>query len=248
MIVNELGDSVFNYASYDEYRFIHYFQQIKHVLKHSPRTVLEIGPGDHTITDFLRRKGIEVETFDNDESLSPTYLGDIREEFKVNRQYDLVLASEVLEHMNIEYLPKVLCNIKKVLKPGGILVISLPYSTLRFFSPTNNYGRFISSAGRLKTYIPMYVAFRILKPIHIAYRILIKRNGMRAALHANRISRYPDDRFDVHHWDLGFEPTTRKFVRGILKELLTLLDEHVYVNTNCVFFILRNDSDQAASN
>jgi SAM-dependent methyltransferase len=139
MTVKALGESVFHYQDYTVYRFIHYFQQIHHVLNLEPKKILEIGPGDHTVTDFLRRKGgVVVKTFDNDPNLFPDYLGDIREELKINERFDLVLASEVFEHMNIKWLPIILENIKNVLVDGGYLVVSLPYSTIRLFPERRN--------------------------------------------------------------------------------------------------------------
>src|SRR5712671_3305985 len=106
--VTPLRDSVFNYTDYMPERFLHYYQQITHVLEFQPKRMLEIGPGDHTVTDFLRRKGIEVETYDNDPKLDPTYLGDIRKALVTRGGYDLVLASEVFEHMNVKWLPDIL--------------------------------------------------------------------------------------------------------------------------------------------
>ena len=218
--VTPLQDSVFNYTDYMPERFLHYYQQITHVLAFQPRRMLEIGPGDHTVTDFLRRKGVEVETYDNDPKLDPTYLGDIRKELVTRGPYDLVLASEVFEHMNVKWLPQVLRNIRRVLAPGGILLVSLPYSTLRLFPPRRNYGRIVSCEGRLHTHIPLYVL----------HTLLLRRSVLPT---------YPDDKFDVHHWDLGILPTTRRAVRKIFTQQFSLVLEKAYVNTNCVFFALQ---------
>ena len=219
--VTRLEDSVFNYTDYMPERFLHYYQQITHVQAFQPRRVLEIGPGDHTVTDFLRRKGVEVDTYDNDPKLQPTYLGDIRQPLVTHGPYDLVLASEVFEHMNIKWLPDILRNIRRVLAPRGILLVSLPYSTLRLFPPRNNYGRIISCEGRLHTHIPLY----------FLHTLLLRRSVLPT---------YPDDKFDVHHWDLGIRPTTRRAVRKIFAQQFDVVLEKAYVNTNCVFFALRS--------
>lgn len=241
MTVKALGESIFHYQDYTVWRFIHYFQQIYHVLKLKPRKVLEIGPGDHTVTDFLRRKEIVVKTFDNDEKLFPDYLGDIREELKIDEQFDLVLASEVFEHMNIKWLEKICENIKKVLVEEGYMVVSLPYSTIRLFPERNNYGKLISCEGRLFTYIPYYYVQPILTLLRSVYRIVIKRSGLRNAFKYYAIPEYHDDKFDVHHWDLGFYPTTRKRVRKIFAKHFTIIEEKPYINTNCVVYILKKD-------
>lgn len=240
--VPALKESVFNYKYYSPERFLHYYQQIVHVLEYTPQTVLEIGPGDHTVTDFLRRKGIKVDTFDNDESLIPTYLGDIRHEMIVRIAYDLVLASEVFEHMNIKWLPQILENIKRVMVNNGILVVSLPYSTVKLFPRKKNNGEragLISCEGRLSTAIPLYNFYAFIHPLRIFYKLLIKRSGLKEALAKLEMPSYPDDEFNVHHWDLGIRPTTRKFVRKIFERYFSVLDEKIYLNTNCVFYILK---------
>lgn len=241
MTVKALRESIYHYQDYTVWRFMHYFQQIHHVLKLKPGRVLEIGPGDHTVTDFLRRKGIAVKTFDNDENLFPDYLGDIREELKINEQFDLVLASEVFEHMNIKWLEKICENIKKIIVGRGYMVVSLPYSTIRLFPERSNYGKFVSCEGRLYTYIPYYYVQPILTLLRGIYRIAVKRSGLRDAFEYYTIPEYPDNKFDVHHWDLDFDLNTRKTVEKIFAKHFTIVEEKTYINTNCVFYILKKD-------
>jgi SAM-dependent methyltransferase len=245
--VRPLGDSPFNYDDYSPDRFLHYYQQTVQVLKHGPATVLEIGPGDHTVTDFLRRKGIAVETLDNDAALQPTYLADLREPLPIDRRYDLVLASEVFEHMNIAWLPRVLSHIREVIAPGGVLVVSVPYSTVRLFPSRATYGRVVSCEGRLHTHIPLHVADILVWPVRALHRVVVQRLGFRQALARRTLPRYPDDRFDVHHWDLGIAPTTRSVVRRILREQYVITAEQTCVDTNCVFFTLSPDPQARAT-
>src|SRR3990167_5414995 len=112
--VRMLGSSPFNYKTYTASRFNHYYQQIRHVMELHPAKMLEIGPGDHTVCDFLRRKGVEVKTFDQDPNLLPDFHGDIRNKLPIDEKFDLVLASEVFEHMNIRWLDTILKNIEEV--------------------------------------------------------------------------------------------------------------------------------------
>jgi len=234
--VSALGPSAFNYSAYGPERFLHYYQQITHALRFSPKTVLEVGPGDHTVTDFLRRKGVEVETYDNDPLLEPTYIGDVRQPLEVPKRYDMVLASEVVEHMNVRWLPSVLRNLRDVLKEDGVLVLSVPYTTLRLFDP---HGRIVSCEGRFQTGVPMYQFYRLAVPLLFFYRWLVKGLPPGVAIRVPGIPDYADDRFDVHHWDLGYQPTTRRLVREILRKEYSILDEQVYLRTNCVFFTLK---------
>jgi hypothetical protein len=229
-----LGPSVFNYAEYSPARFVHYYQQIASVLRLSPRSVLEVGPGDHTVTDFLRRKGIKVETLDGDPNLHPTYLGDLRGDFSIPRRYDVVLASEVLEHMSFRWFSPVLDRLARLLEPGGHLLLSLPYSTLRFFAPN---GDVISCEGRIPTGIPLYQYHRATF-LPRALRRIVAGRSWRDALPVHAIPEYPDERVDVHHWDLGIQPTTRRRVRRVLGQRFRVVEETAHVDTNCVFYCL----------
>jgi septum formation topological specificity factor MinE len=237
--IQPLGDSQFNYQDLTVFRFIHYYQQIINILKLKPSRVLEIGPGDHTITDFLRRKGIYVKTFDNDKNLFPDYYGDIREDFGIKEKFDLVLASEVLEHINFKYVETVIENIYKVIDKNGYLIISLPYSTLRLFPERQDYGRIASCEGRIYTFIPIgwiYPLYALARGIH---RFIIKKENFKEAFVFTPFKQYPDDRFDVHHWDLGYQPNLQKKLSKIFKKHFLLEEKKIYINTNCIFYILK---------
>lgn len=240
MTIKALKESPFNYQDYTVDRFIHYFQQIHHCLLLKPKKILEIGPGDCSVTDFLRRKGINVKTFDSDENLFPDYLGDIREKFKFDEKFDLVLASQVLEHINIKYLGAILENIKNILTEDGYLVVSLPYTTIRLFPKRSKYGKFISCEGRLYTYIPCYYIQPTLTLLR-GLKQIFKRGGANLEFPFKYyvIPKYPDDKFDVHHWDIGFYPTTRRAIRKIFLRYFIIVEEKVYINTNCIFYILK---------
>jgi len=231
------GDSPLSRYDYTIFTFIHYYQQIHHCIKLKPIRVLEIGPGDHTVTDFLRRHGIAVRTLDNDPRLHPDYVGDIRKELPIDEKFDLVLASEVLEHTNIRYLETILENIKRVMATDAYLVVSIPYTTIRLFPGRSKYGRIISCEGRIYTHIPYFFLQWVRPFIRGIYRIVMKRQ-VRGAFEIG-IPEFPDDRYDVHHWDLGFWPTTRGRVRNILKKRFTIVEEKAYVDTNCVFFVMK---------
>ena len=253
-----LGDSAFNYPldSYSPARFLHYRQQILIVLGLAPRNVLEVGPGDHAVTDFLRRKGVTVHTFDNDPELHPDVLGDVREPIGVSDRYDVVMACEVLEHMDHRSFMPSVANLAAVVRPGGHLVLSLPYSTIRLFPPRGRrrlgYRRggleatgVFSSEGRLRTGVPLSAIQPALTVAAFVYRVA-RGNGFRAAWRPYRIDPLPDDRFDAHHWDLGLAPTTLRSVRRELRSRYRIVGEHVYTDTNSAFFVVRVDERVAS--
>lgn len=231
-----LGDSVFNYDDYTEARFLHYFQQFKHVMELAPRSILEIGPGDHAVCDMLRRKGMDVETYDMDPALRPTYLGDIRDPLVTPRTYDLVMACEVLEHMPARWTPAVLRNIARAVAPGGRALISLPYSTIRLFPPRPDYGRVVSCEGRLPTGIPIRYYDYARWPVRVLYRLA--RGDRRRALQPPGMSPQPEDRFDLHHWDLGYGATSVRRTARVFAEVFDVERIVPYRNTNCVFYVL----------
>lgn len=231
-----LGDSVFNYDDYTEFRFLHYYQTFKHVMQLSPRTVLEIGPGDHAVCDLLRRKGLDVETYDFDPALRPTYLGDIREPLVTSRTYDLVMAIEVLEHMPPSWTPTVLRNIARAVAPGGRVLISLPYSTIRLFPARPDYGRIVSCEGRISTAIPIRYYDYARWPFRVVARLL--RGDTARAFQMPGMNPMPEDRFDLHHWDLGYGATSIRRTAELFADVFTVEQIFVYRNTNCVFYEL----------
>lgn len=240
MEIEKLGDSVFNYDFYSADRFIHYFQQIECVLKLKPNTMLEVGPGDHCVSDFLARKGISVKTFDQDVNLHPDYSGDIRKELNIPERFDLVLASEVLEHFDLKFLNSALANISGLLRDNGHLVISAPYSTLRLFPvSTQRYGRIFSCAGILHTGMPLYFFHPIFIALRVAYRLVVKRESLKRCFSTRIIPEYEENRFDVHHWDLGIYRKTRPFVEETIRKHFNIVERLTYLNTNVIFYICK---------
>lgn len=76
-------------------------EQILRVVSYRPQNILEIGIGNGFVSNFLRASGFEVTTFDINSALDPDVVGDVCEldkHFK-EKQFDVVLCAEVLEHM-----------------------------------------------------------------------------------------------------------------------------------------------------
>ncbi|HBF33125.1 TPA: hypothetical protein DDW35_01050 [Candidatus Sumerlaeota bacterium] len=240
----QLGQSVFVREKIYRDNFTQLFYQLDFVYqKYRPQKMLEIGPGDYSAVDFLRRRGIQVKTFDAVPELHPDYLGDMRQKFPIQEQFDLVLASEVLEHVNFRYLDQILENIKEVLRPGGMLILSLPYATVRFFPPTPQYGRFISCMGRLQTGIPFAWVQHLYSFVRGLYRFLLLRYTFKGSFKLYRIpDDIPDERIELHHWEVGRIPTTRKVVRRKLREHFQVLEEKICLNENVIFFALKKEN------
>jgi SAM-dependent methyltransferase len=112
-------------------RFISYWQQIDLILKTKPKTLLEVGIGNGLISDYLKKKGVNVKTFDHNPELKPDFVGDLREDlpFKEN-QFDTVACFEVLEHLPLSYLEGILSNLCVISK--NYVVLSVPHTSIRF--------------------------------------------------------------------------------------------------------------------
>lgn len=239
--IQALGDSPFNYAlhTYNEQRFIQYFQQIQHVLALQPARVLEVGPGDHTVTDFLLRKGIAVETVDVEEALHPDHIGDIRRPLPVQPVFDVVLACEVLEHLDFRWFTTAIDNLLNAARPGGHVVISVPYVTLRIFPPDGRDGAVVSSSGRLLTGIPLGRVLPLLRGLRFFYKLATGAGWKGATAHYGLPEGLGEEDYAAHHWEVGWGKTTRTVVRRILQDRYDLRLERAYLNSNTIFYVIR---------
>jgi ubiquinone/menaquinone biosynthesis C-methylase UbiE len=118
-------------AEYDTLeRFISYFYQIDFVKKIRPRTILEIGIENKTVSNYLKENGFNVETCDINKKTNPDYICDVRKLPFKNSSYDLVMACQILEHIPWEDFNIALKEIHRITKRD--VLISLPYASLCF--------------------------------------------------------------------------------------------------------------------
>ena len=91
-----------NYFSYD--RLWSYSEQIQHIMRMQPRNLIEIGVGNGFVSEFLRKTGIDVKTFDINPDLQPDVVAPVQEvgDFIEPGEYDLISCCEVLEHLPFE--------------------------------------------------------------------------------------------------------------------------------------------------
>lgn len=117
-----------NYDSIE--RFISYFYQINFALKTKAQKVLEIGIGNKTVSDYLKRCGLSVTTCDFDRSLEPDVIADIRDLPFEKNQFETVLAFEVLEHIPFADFERSLRELARVSNKN--IILSIPYSCAYF--------------------------------------------------------------------------------------------------------------------
>jgi SAM-dependent methyltransferase len=121
-------------AIHPGYRFtIAKIRQAAGYLKPGSNRVLDVGCGAGYLLVDLQRCGFECLGIDFNEDLVraaneqfgvPAVLGDIRDLRTLGRQFDLILLSHVLEHLDQPM--QLLLDIREVLAPGGYLVIEIP--------------------------------------------------------------------------------------------------------------------------
>lgn len=116
-----------------------YFFIVKALCAQKPKTVLEIGPGEKTIMHVIEPFVEKYETFDINNKLEPTYVGDVRvNEKKLHNRYDAVIAADILEHIPFNDIQVSLENLQSYLKKGGRAHITIPHraSNFMFMTPT----------------------------------------------------------------------------------------------------------------
>lgn len=79
------------------------------------RTVLVIGPGQGLANSVLAWRGFDVTTFDIDETFRPDHQGSVHDmQMFGAQQFDVAIASHVLEHLPLAYLDPALAELARV--------------------------------------------------------------------------------------------------------------------------------------
>jgi hypothetical protein len=89
-----IGDAYLTEQRFLTFRFI-----LMHVLRGRYRVIADVGMGSGILAHLLISQGIKVTTVDSDPELRPDVQLDLRELGTLNRSYDCVICSQVLEHL-----------------------------------------------------------------------------------------------------------------------------------------------------
>ena len=100
----------------------------------SCQSVLIVGPGQGLDVQILRWRGYSVETFDIDATFRPDHEGSVHDLSRFQRaQFDVVIASHVLEHLAAPYLDTTLAEISRVSRHALVyLPVAGRHAQLRF--------------------------------------------------------------------------------------------------------------------
>lgn len=86
--------------------------------------ILIVGPGQGFDTMVLRWRGYDVTTFDIDETFEPDVIGSVHDmPMFADAQFDVVIASHVIEHIAVPYLDEALAELARVARHA---IIYLP--------------------------------------------------------------------------------------------------------------------------
>ncbi len=208
----QLGPEFYNWESYVvRGRWASYWHQIAEVRATGAATCLEIGTGPGVVRDTLRRLGMEVTTVDVDAALGVDRIGDVRALPCEDGEFEVVLCSQVLEHIPWPDVPTAVGELRRVCRSHAI--VSLPQSGID---------------------VGFSLAIRGLSPLSL--RPLAR--DWRLIGRLNRPRRFAFD--GHHHWQVCSRGTGRSHVRAVLTGGFELEREYTVPEfTYHRFYVLR---------
>jgi len=175
--------------------FFSYYLQMRKIKALNVETVLEVGPGENFIQEYMKSLGIEYDTMDIIPESNPTYLSSL-ENFELSClkfKYDLVCSFQMLEHSEYSNFSS---NLEKLRKMSTKYVfLSLPYSCNKFSIKVN------IQLGQNKIFSKM---LQLIFPTNKANRVYREEYK----------TEFP---WAVHHWEIGRKGYLKKKVMNDIR-------------------------------
>ena len=123
----QVGRSHYEGSAYrSSERWNSYWHQLELVRSANPKSVLEVGVGEGVVVRQLQFGGVEVTTVDIAEDLKPDVVGSVTALPFADASFDLVLAAEILEHIEFSDVPKALSEIARVAHTHAMISVPHP--------------------------------------------------------------------------------------------------------------------------
>lgn len=153
----QVDPSHYGWAGYHtRERWSSFWHQIDEVVATGGRSCLEIGVGSGIVTHALRSFGIAVTTVDIEPALGIDRVGDVRALPCSDREFDVVMCCQVLEHLPWADVPGAVAELGRV--AADAIVVSLPQSgrpiRLELGLPTRQTLRWAESVSRRRPVPP----------------------------------------------------------------------------------------------
>lgn len=115
-------------AGLDFYTWTRHFHVLRDLCELVQGDVLEVGTGDGVVRRCASPLVRSYRVMDINERLRPDVLGDLLDpQPALAACFDAVVCTEVLEHLPFERLGQALANLRGFLRPGGLLLLTLPH-------------------------------------------------------------------------------------------------------------------------
>ena len=146
--------------SYDtKERFVSYWHQITEIIQLRSNKVLEVGIGNGFVSQYLKKKGINVVTLDIDHDLKPDIVGSVLSIPFGSKSFNVISCCEVLEHLPYIDFTRALKEIHRVSRE--YVILSLPDHTAIY--------RFNIELPRIKKPIKKLIPHPFPRPTHHEY-------------------------------------------------------------------------------
>lgn len=193
-----------------------YYYLVKDVIRLGGKNILEIGTGSGLVKNCLGTLVNNFKILDINPNLNPDFLGDVRiYNKKLENNFDIIIAADVLEHMPFYDLSKtiknIFCYLKKNKRSYALITIPHRCSNFLFMTPMQ-----IPRVFRVPTGFLSFGSF---------WRRFIKRKIW----------------IDPHHsWEIGDGNITVKEVKSLFKKEKFIIKNYqklLYVD----YFILQKN-------
>jgi 2-polyprenyl-3-methyl-5-hydroxy-6-metoxy-1,4-benzoquinol methylase len=108
--------------------FVHKMRLVRKYLNANARVgkTIDLGCGEGILVEEYRRRGFDIVGLDYNYESDHVIRGDMTRLSFADESFDLALALDVIEHLSFEQQSLALAEIRRILKPGGRAILTIP--------------------------------------------------------------------------------------------------------------------------